>query len=46
MIDLLTRSGYFLDRAMNALEEKHMKEGGYREKLLKRRLEYRSRQKR
>lgn len=41
LIDLLTRSGYLLDRQMNALEEKHTKEGGYNEKLHKRRLEYR-----
>jgi len=40
LIDLLTRSGYLLDRQMNALEEKHIKEGGYNENLLKRRLEY------
>ena len=40
-IDLLIRSGYLLDKQMNALEEKHAREGGYREKLLKKRLEYR-----
>lgn len=39
-IDLLTRSGYLLDKQMNALEEKHKKEGGYNENLLKRRLQY------
>lgn len=41
LIDLLTRSGYLLDRQINAVEEKHQREGGYNEKLLKRRLEYR-----
>lgn len=40
MVDLLTRSGYLLDRQMNAVEEKHKREGGYRENLLKKRLEY------
>lgn len=41
-IDLLIRCGYLLDKQMNSLEEKHAREGGYREKLLKKRLEYRS----
>ena len=41
LIDLLVRSGYFLDKTINAVEEKHEKEGGYSEKLLKKRLEYR-----
>ncbi len=40
LIDLLTRSGYLLDRQINAVEEKHEREGGYNEKLLKKRLEY------
>lgn len=40
LIDLLTRSGYLLDRQINAVEEKHQREGGYRENLLKKRLEY------
>jgi len=40
LIDLLTRSGYLLDRQMNAVEEKHQREGGYNEQLLKKRLEY------
>ncbi len=39
-IDLLIRAGYLLDRQMNAVEEKHRTEGGYNEKLLNRRLEY------
>ncbi len=40
LIDLLIRSGYLLDKQINAVEEKHQREGGYNEKLLKRRLEY------
>lgn len=43
LIDLLVRSGYLLDKQMNSLEEKHQKEGGYNEKLLRKRLEFRSR---
>lgn len=39
-IDLLTRCGYLLDRQMDAVEEKHQREGGYRENLLKKRLAY------
>ena len=41
MIDLLTRSGYLLDKQINAVEEKHKREGGYHENLLKKRLAYR-----
>lgn len=40
MIDLLTRSGYLLDKQINAVEDKHRTEGGYRENLLKKRLTY------
>ena len=40
IIDLLTRSGYLLDKQLNAIEEKHKKEGGYNENLFKKRLEY------
>ena len=40
LIDLLTRSGYLLDKQINAVEEKHQREGGYNEKLLQRRLTY------
>ncbi len=42
-IDLLIRTGYLLDRQMNALETKHTHEGGYNENLLRRRLEYKKR---
>lgn len=40
LIDLLTRSGYLLDRQIRAVEEKHRREGGYNENLLRKRLEY------
>lgn len=40
LIDLLKRGGYLLDKQINAVEEKHRKEGGYRENLLKKRLEF------
>lgn len=42
LIDILTRNGYLLDRQINAVEDKHAREGGYSENLLKKRLEYRS----
>lgn len=41
LIDLLTRGGYLLDKHINAVEEKHQREGGYNEKLLRKRLEFR-----
>jgi len=40
LIDLLVRAGYLLDHQINAVEEKHQREGGYNEKLLKKRLAY------
>jgi len=40
LIDLLTRSGYLLDKQIKAVEEKHRREGGYSENLLQRRLAY------
>lgn len=43
LIDLLVRCGYLLDKQINAVEEKHQKEGGYRENLLKKRLDYKKR---
>lgn len=42
LVDLIIRSGYLLDKAMNSLEEKHRLEGGYNEKLLKKRLDYKN----
>ncbi len=41
IIDLLVRCGYMMDRQINAVERKHQTEGGYREKLLQKRLIYR-----
>ena len=40
IIDLLTRSGYLLDKQINAVEEKHQREGGYNENLYRKRLAY------
>lgn len=40
LIDLLMRSGYLLDRQITAVEEKHRREGGYNENLLKKRLQF------
>lgn len=42
LIDLLTHSGYLVDKQINAVEEKHQREGGYNEKLLKRWLDYKA----
>jgi len=41
LIDLITRTNYLLDKQRRSLEEKFIKEGGYSEKLLQRRLNYR-----
>jgi four helix bundle suffix protein len=38
--DLLIRCGYLMDKQINAVEEKHRREGGYRENLLKKRLQF------
>lgn len=43
LIDLLKRSGYLLDQQIKAVEEKHQREGGYNENLLKKRLSYKNR---
>jgi four helix bundle suffix protein len=40
LIDVIIRGGYLLDRQINAVEEKHRTEGGYRENLYKKRMEY------
>lgn len=42
MIDLLNRTNYLMDKQKKSLEEKHMKEGGYTEKLFRKRVEYRN----
>lgn len=41
LIDLLLRLGYLMDQQIRSVERKHETEGGYNEKLLKKRLEYR-----
>lgn len=42
-IDVLVRGGFLLDKQINAIETRHMQEGGYRENLYKKRVEYRRR---
>lgn len=41
MVTLINQANYLIDKLIKSLEEKHTKEGGFNEKLLKRRLEYR-----
>ena len=41
LICLIHQANYLLDRQLAALEENFVKEGGYSEKLLKKRLDYR-----
>lgn len=41
MIDLITKTGYLLDRQIASLEQKFIKEGGYTENLAKKRREFR-----
>jgi len=41
MIDLVTRTCYLLDQQRRSLKEKHMKEGGFTEKLYWKRKKYR-----
>ena len=41
LVDLIKQAGYLQDRLIASLKEKHVKEGGFRENLLKKRLEYR-----
>lgn len=42
MITLIHQANYLTDKLIKSLEEKHSREGGYSENLLKKRLEYRS----
>lgn len=42
IIDVINRTNYLLDRQITALEDKFTKEGGYTEKLFRRRLDYRN----
>lgn len=41
LITLINQANVLLDRLVESLKEKHMKEGGFTEKLYKRRVEYR-----
>jgi four helix bundle suffix protein len=43
MIDLVTRTGYLIDKQIKSLEEKHKREGGFTEKLYHDRVEFRKR---
>lgn len=42
MITLINQANYLIDKLLLSLEEKHKREGGFSEKLLKKRLEYRN----
>lgn len=42
MITLINQANYFIDRLIDSLEEKHMKEGGFTEKLYRKRINYRN----
>lgn len=42
LITLCFKEGYLLDQLLKAIEEKFIREGGIRENLLKKRLEYRN----
>lgn len=42
MITLINQTNYMLDKLIISLKDKHMKEGGFNEKLYKRRIEYRN----
>lgn len=44
LIDLCHTAGYLQDKLLRSLEEKHAREGGFSENLLKKRLEYRKMQ--
>lgn len=44
MITLCFKQGYLLDRLLQAQQNKFVKEGGFRENLFKKRLEYRKKQ--
>lgn len=43
MLTLINQACYLLHKLSDSLEEKHTKEGGYNEKLFKKRLDYRKR---
>lgn len=42
MITLINQANYLADKLIKSLEEKHAREGGFSEKLLKKRLDYRN----
>lgn len=42
MITLIHQANYLIDRLVKSLEEKHAREGGFSENLLKKRLEYKN----
>ena len=42
MITLINQANYLLDRLIVSLKEKHAKEGGFTEKLYRKRIEYRN----
>ena len=42
MITLINQANYLIDKLIQSLEEKHTKEGGFSENLLKKRLQYRN----
>lgn len=41
LVDLLKQAGYLQDKLIASLKEKHTREGGFSENLLKKRMEYR-----
>ncbi|MBI2420860.1 MAG: hypothetical protein HYV38_02140, partial [Candidatus Levybacteria bacterium] len=40
LITLIKQANYLIDRLIESLKEKHTKEGGFNENLLRKRLEY------
>ena len=42
MITLINQANFLIDRLIASLKEKHMKEGGFNEKLYRKRIEYRN----
>lgn len=42
LVDLLKQACYLQDKLITSLKEKHMREGGFSENLLKKRLEYKN----
>jgi len=42
MITLINQANFLIDKLLISLNEKHMKEGGFTERLYKKRIEYRS----